>query len=74
MVFTYNANTGKVEAVLYQTDRPTRHIDVNVIDKQLTPNYAPLKAGDMSWTTRETISLQDGGAVRWQINVRPGDA
>jgi hypothetical protein len=69
MVFQFDKSAGKLRATLFHPGAPgPRPIEVEVTKTSgLVLHYEPTKFGDQTIVTRETITRQDNGTVKWLV-------
>lgn len=69
MAFQFDARTGKIRAFLFSNDPNPREIAVEIRDNVMILNYEP----GANIITRETITAEKDGSVRWLIEHKQAD-
>jgi len=69
MAFQFDATTGKIRAFLFSNDPKPREIAVDIKDNVMILNYEP----GVSIITRETVTAEKDGSVRWLIEHKQAD-
>jgi len=69
MAFQFDARSGKMRAFLFSNDPNPREIAVEIKDNVMILNYEP----GVNIITRETITAEKDGNVRWLIEHKQAD-